>query len=185
MRGDGSTRRARRVGSVAGVVALLAAATAVALAGSARPAGSAGAAPGGSGCGTTEVVHDDRQPAWTESAALPSGVPYVVSEDGDVVGVLFGAPLRAGKGVDRQNKILWVVRTPRRGRPLRISGHPRHRSAPSARLVQPADAEPGEIYPMYVDVPTAGCWHLTLRWAGNVDHVDLRYEAATGALRSG
>ncbi len=42
---------------------------------------------------------------------------------------------------------------------------------------RPPDSSPGEIYPSYVNVPTAGCWHLTLHWAGHTDWIDLHYNS--------
>jgi hypothetical protein len=29
--------------------------------------------------------------------------------------------------------------------------------------------------PSIVDLPSPGCWALTLRWSGHVDHLDLEY----------
>jgi hypothetical protein len=36
-------------------------------------------------------------------------------------------------------------------------------------------ASPGYIYPSIVNVPSSGCWHLTLSWEGNHADLDLRY----------
>ncbi|WP_432868853.1 hypothetical protein [Microbispora rosea] len=34
---------------------------------------------------------------------------------------------------------------------------------------------PGGPGPSGVDLPEAGCWHVTLRWSGHVDTLRLRY----------
>jgi hypothetical protein len=77
-----------------------------------------------------------------------------------------------GRGRMRSNQAL-----PRRGSPLTIEARPLHASTPLIRHAWPADSSPGEIYPSYVNVPTAGCWRLTLRWARHTDWIDLRYQA--------
>jgi hypothetical protein len=69
------------------------------------------------------------------------------------------------------------MRRARHGSPLGISATPLHASAPVIRSSWPADSSPGEIYPSSVNVPTPGCWQLTLRWAGHTDLIDLLYEA--------
>ena len=77
--------------------------------------------------------------------------------------------------MNHANKILWIMRLPRNGSPLTIEATPLHAAAPRVRLAWPADSSPGEIYPSYVNVPTAGCWQIALRWAGHTDRLDLRY----------
>jgi hypothetical protein len=90
-------------------------------------------------------------------------------------GFLFGYPLRAGHPQNRRNKILWVMGLPRNGSALDISGHPLAVSKPSIHKTEPANSSPGEIYPSYVDVPQAGCWHFDLSWSGQHAAVDLDY----------
>ena len=91
-----------------------------------------------------------------------------------MVGMLFGAPLRAGSRDDgRSNKILWISREPRNGATLEITGTSERGGSMSAS--QSADASPGEIYPSIVDVPAPGCWHLNLAWGPNTATVDLYY----------
>lgn len=130
------------------------------------------------GCGGTEVRHGNL-PGWTRDAGAPSDLPYVVSAEGNLVGTLFGAPLRApAPGVGRQNKILWIVREARGGQPLALSLHRVDGPAADVTTSEEADSGPGEIYPSIVDVPVAGCWHVTARWNGNTANLDLRYESA-------
>jgi hypothetical protein len=82
--------------------------------------------------------------------------------------------LRAGHPVDPANKVLWVVRAPRHGRPLRIVAR---RGGATVRISRAADSGPGEIYPSYVDLPKAGCWRLTLAWGPHRARIDV---AVTG-----
>jgi hypothetical protein len=99
-----------------------------------------------------------------------------VSTHGDVAGFLFGDPLRSGHPNNPTNKILWVVKQPRNGRPLYVTGHPLDAASPLTHDTQPADSSPGEIYPSIIDEPTAGCWQMTLAWNGHTDTVDLPYQ---------
>ena len=51
------------------------------------------------------------------------------------------------------------------------------RGSAVTHYVKSADSSPGEIYPSIVDVPSPGCWHFTLSWAGHHDEIDLLYVA--------
>lgn len=131
------------------------------------------------GCGATKLYRG-RVPAWTapalsNSSPGPPPWPHALSGRGFVIALVFGYPLRAGNPSDRANKILWIMRLPRHGSPLSIQAKPLHASAPLVTHQWPADSSPGEIYPSAVNVPTAGCWRLTLRWARHTDWIDLRY----------
>jgi hypothetical protein len=133
------------------------------------------AAPGkGTGCGDT-LISPGKLPGWTADAGLPPDVPYAVSREANVVAVLFGYPLRAGEREDgRSNKILWEMRDPRNGKPLHLTARPLAGGS-SVSLTREADSGPGEIYPSTVDVPTPGCWHMTLEWNGHTATIDLPY----------
>jgi len=109
------------------------------------------------------------------SAHPPSGVPYALSQHGNVAAILFGNPLRSGHPTGHSNKILWIVREPRNGQPLHVTARALHLASPAVRVVDAADSSPGEIYPSILDVPTRGCWHLMLQWGGNRATLDLRY----------
>jgi hypothetical protein len=103
-----------------------------------------------------------------------------VAHDGTAVAVMFGFPLRAGTPTDPRNKVLWIMRLPRRGSPLRISASPVGGGGGARARVHsswPANSGPGEIYPSYVNVPHAGCWRVTVRWAHHTDTIDLPYRA--------
>ena len=105
-------------------------------------------------------------------------MPYVVSDDGGVVGFIFGYPLRSGHPTERANKILRVVRLPRNGQPLTIIARPTGTSGPVVSTMQPANSGPGEIYPTIVDVPDAGCWDLNLEWDSHTATLRLHFNLA-------
>ncbi len=131
-------------------------------------------------CGSTPVkrgaVPRWTAPAWsTSSPGFASHLRYAVSAGGNVVAVLFAYPLRAGRPENPANKILWIVRQPRRGQPLHIRAQPMGFSAPGVTTSWPANSSPGEIYPSIDNVPRPGCWRFALRWAGHTDTVALRY----------
>jgi hypothetical protein len=131
------------------------------------------------GCGGTKLYHG-AMPSWTtpamsDSSGGPPPWPYALSHRHNVAALVFGYPLRAGNPVGRQNKILWIMRLPRKGLPLHITARPLRMSRPVIEESVPADSSPGEIYPSYVNVPKAGCWRISLRWAGHSDEMTLRY----------
>jgi hypothetical protein len=100
-----------------------------------------------------------------------------VADRGTAAGFIWGYPLRAGNPSDPSNKILWIMRLPRHGSRLVIRATPLHAPTPVVTLTRPADSGPGEIYPSIVNVPRAGCWRLTLHWAGHEDTLDLAWAA--------
>ena len=135
------------------------------------------ARPTSGGCGQTQV-YTGPVPDWLDAAAghnVPAGRPYVIAAPAIAAGFLFAYPLRAGQSPYAGNKILWAVRTPRRGSVLEIDGHPLGSSQPTVHDSRPANSSPGEIYPDGVDVPSAGCWHLSLSWATGHAEIDLAY----------
>jgi hypothetical protein len=128
------------------------------------------------GCAATGLLLG-ASPAWARSARPPA-IRYALSDEGNAAAYLFGYPLRAGSPADPDDKVLWVVRRPRDGLPLRLTGRLLGASAPrTVSSTWPADSSPGEIYPSIVNVPVPGCWRFTLAWNGHRDSVDLRYVA--------
>jgi hypothetical protein len=117
-------------------------------------------------------------PAWARAgfSSPKPRIPHVLGARGHIVAILFGYPLRSPPAQDRNNKILWVARVVPPGRSdLRIAAQRwdagRPIGAPVTRRVDPG---PG---PSIVDLPAAGCWRLTLRWAGRIDTLDLDYSS--------
>jgi hypothetical protein len=103
-------------------------------------------------------------------------MPYVLGKSAKIAAILFGNPLQSPPAEDHNNKILWVSHAPSvPGSDLRISAQrmagPMPLGAPVARSVM---GSPG---PSIINLPSAGCWRLTLRWSGRVDTLDLRYIA--------
>ena len=99
-------------------------------------------------------------------------LPHIVGRSGRVAALVFGYPLLSPSSPDRANKVLWVSRAPLKpASDLRISARRmlglRELGRPESRRVV---GGPG---PSYLDLPTAGCWRLTLRWSGHVDTLDV------------
>ena len=118
-------------------------------------------------------------PAWARAGFSTdgSGIPHVLGRAGTIVGILFGAPLSAPPAPDRSNKILWVSQAPVTGRSA--ADHARLNGA-TETVTREVAGGPG---PSIIDLPRAGCWHLTLTWWGNTDTMDLMYQP--GATQSG
>lgn len=151
----------------------------LAFAGCRDDGGTSGAIPDGAhevsgGCGTT-VLYTGGREDWTSGANGPVDLVQATSNEGNVVAFLFASPLRAGEPENPANKILWVVKEPRNGSDLVISGHPLDADAPTVAQSELADSSPGEIYPSIVNVPSSGCWQFSLRWNGNTDSIELPY----------
>jgi hypothetical protein len=123
-------------------------------------------------CATLGTTPDDIPP-WAEPANPPSGVPHADSPDGNVLAVVFANPLSSPPDARHNNKILWVVRQARDGKPLVITAT--RAGSRAVRVTQPANSAPGEIYPTIIDVPKPGCWHFALAWNGHHASINLRY----------
>jgi hypothetical protein len=136
------------------------------------------AATGTSAPGDCRTRTADEIPPWARSANPPSGVAHALSDDGNVAYFIFSDPMIAGHRTDRENKILWIVRQPRDGQPLKITATLPGSTLDPVHYSFPADSAPGEIYPSVVDVPAPGCWHLELAWNGHRSSVDLGYGAS-------
>ena len=127
-------------------------------------------------CAAPSTATNDA-PSWTASANPPLGVPHMLSPDGNVFAVVFGDPLAAPPRTDKKNKILWIVRQPRDGKPLEITATLPGSDERAVHVSQPANSGPGEIYPSIVDVPVPGCWRFDLKWNGHHSTINLRYES--------
>ena len=119
-------------------------------------------------------IHRGAPPSWSAPAWSDSSpgfkLPYSLAS-GDSAAAFFWVRLRAGHPIDPANKILWVMRYPRHGSPLRILARYGATPALVARSSWPADSSPGEIYPSYLNLPKPGCWRLTLRWSSHIAHL--------------
>ena len=108
-------------------------------------------------------------PGWARSGFSPPDqpVPFVLGERGTILGVLFGQPLSAPAAPDRGNKILWVTSDPHPPGSLTIT------AALDGTVTTLAVPEgPG---PSLVDLPTPGCWRLTLAWPDHTDRAAIAY----------
>lgn len=124
-------------------------------------------------------IHHGAPPSWTAPAfSSSSRLPYSLAS-GDKAAAFFFAPtLRAGHPTNPANKVLWIVRLPRDGSPLRITARSGGRTV---RASWPDNSSPGQIYPSYVDLPTPGCWVITLGWHGHRATIDLQVHPRASA----
>jgi hypothetical protein len=110
-------------------------------------------------------------PSWARTGfSEPEPVmPFASSASGNVVAILFGNELAAPARPDVGNKVLWVWK--------QYPADPQAVKA-SARLDGTGPVVtaglPTPTGPSYVDLPTPGCWRLTLSWPGGSDTIDLR-----------
>lgn len=115
-------------------------------------------------------------PVWARAGfteARPR-MRYELGASGRIAAIPFG-PLNSPPAPGRNNKILWVSRVPPAspGAALRILAQrmtgTRRDGAAVTRVV------PGGPGPSIINLPSPGCWRLTLRWAGRTDQLDLQY----------
>jgi hypothetical protein len=140
---------------------------------SAAPEPTPSAMPGG--CGTTTIGLGDL-PSWASSAGVSGPSLSVRSHEGNLVGVIFGAPLTAPPRENGpSNKILWIVREPRNGSDLVLTLRKQTGSDPIT-VREGSNSGPGEIYPSIVDVPAPGCWGVVAEWDGRRATLELNYQ---------
>jgi hypothetical protein len=128
-----------------------------------------------SACVPAPIQHG-APPSWSQAAWSASSpdfrIPYALAS-GDTAGAFFFAdPIHAGHPENPSNKVLWVVGSPRNGNSLRIVAR-RPGSSKVVRMQFPANSGPGEIYPSGVDLPSAGCWKLSLAWGAHRASIDV------------
>jgi hypothetical protein len=103
-------------------------------------------------------------------------MPHVLGSASKIAAILWAVPLQSPPPKDHDNKILWVSRrTPVTRSDLRISAQRMTDSKPVGAPVSRSVA--GGPGPSIIDLPSAGCWRLTLRWSGQVDTLELHYVA--------
>jgi hypothetical protein len=100
-------------------------------------------------------------------------IPHVLGRSQRIVAILFGYPLLSPPSARRKNKILWVARRTPNASALRISAQRMSGSSTvGAPVTRKVSGGPG---PSIVNLPSPGCWRLTLRWSGRMDTLDLSY----------
>jgi hypothetical protein len=119
-------------------------------------------------------------PVWARDGFEPpdQSVPHVVGVGGDIVGVVFAQPLHALASAGTENKVLWVARpgaTADSGDSLGTELTIRARLNGVGTTTSTTLA--GGPGPSVVDVPSPGCWTVTLTWSGRTDLVALPYQA--------
>ena len=101
-------------------------------------------------------------------------MPYVLGEAGKIAAIQWADPLVSPPSARYNNKILWVSRRPTTpGSDLQISAQ---KVVGNIRVGRPVRRTvTGGPGPSIINLPSAGCWQLTLRWSGRRDTLDLRY----------
>jgi hypothetical protein len=98
-------------------------------------------------------------------------VPFVRSRSGNVVAILFGGHLYSPPRGDVSNKVLWVWR--------QLPGGATGDVTMTARLAGTnkvvSSGLPRPEGPSTVDLPSSGCWRITLHSPAGTDTIDLDY----------
>ena len=116
-------------------------------------------------------------PSWAR-AGFSSPKPtmnYELGQHGRIVALLWAYPLLYPPPTTHNNKILWVSKVPAGGPPLIIAAQRVAGRKPVGRAVHLQ--VPGGPGPSIINLPAAGCWHLSLTWSGRSDTLDLDYLA--------
>jgi hypothetical protein len=178
LRCRGRMGRSRFLSRVAAgsAAALAAAVVAAGLTGASRAGSAAAASSRSSACRASVIA--GVLPGWARAGFSDPRprMPYVLGRARKIAAILWADPLRSPPAKDHNNKILWVSRAPAvPGSALRISAQRMTGSTPvGAPATRDVMGSPG---PSIINLPSAGCWRLTLRWSGRVDTLDLRYVA--------
>jgi hypothetical protein len=113
-------------------------------------------------------------PTWARGGFSDPRIPHVVGKSQRIVAILFGYPLRSPPRQQRRNKILWVTRRTPDASALRIHAQRMSGYMPIGSPVRrKVSGGPG---PSIINLPSPGCWRLTLRWSGRADSLDLSYQ---------
>ena len=115
-------------------------------------------------------------PIWARAgfSSPKPRMPYVLGQDRQIAAIQFANPLVSPPSKRYNNKILWVSRRPSApGSDLQIRAQKLVGDTPVGPLVhRTVTGGPG---PSIINLPSAGCWQLKLRWSGRSDTLDLRY----------
>jgi hypothetical protein len=121
----------------------------------------------------------DVLPAWARdgfSETWPHAA-YLLGDDGDIAAILFNQPLTAPPRERVSNKILWVAYPDAKADATPVDPTPdlhirAQLDGTSTTVTRTVEGGPG---PSIIDLPEAGCWHLTLRWGPYADTMSLMY----------
>lgn len=115
-------------------------------------------------------------PTWARAGFSSSRprMPFVLGKAGKIAAIQWADPLVSPPSARYNNKILWVSRrTSVPGSDLQISAQKLVGDTLVGRLVhRTVTGGPG---PSIINLPSAGCWQIKLRWSGRSDTLDLRY----------
>jgi hypothetical protein len=115
-------------------------------------------------------------PTWARagfSSPKPQ-MPFVLGQNGMIAAIQFANPLVSPPSPRYNNKILWVSRRPSTpGSALQISARKLVGNNPAGPAVH--QTVTGGPAPSIINLPSAGCWQLKLRWSDHSDTIDLRY----------
>lgn len=115
-------------------------------------------------------------PTWARSGftARKPRMPYLLGARGSIAAILWADPLLSPPPKDHNNKILWVSRlSTGTGTDLRIFA----RRVVGSTLIGPVIKRRvrGGPGPSIINLPTAGCYQVELRWSGHTDTLRLDY----------
>jgi hypothetical protein len=96
-------------------------------------------------------------------------MPHVLGDNGEIVAIFWVShhPLVVPAIEGRNNKILWVARSP--ASPLKVQAT---LAGSSQTVTQTLADGPG---PSTIDLPVAGCWSFDLSWGNHHDRLRLSY----------
>jgi hypothetical protein len=117
-------------------------------------------------------VSRDALPVWARGGfnGDGSGTPHVISENGDLIAILFDYPPSSSSDPQEGTKILWKSRPQQQPmQPLQIEATLAGTSTPVMRQIREGAG------PSRVQLPAAGCWRLVLSWSGHQDRMTLQF----------
>lgn len=124
-----------------------------------------------SGCHS--VVVTGPMPAWADAGfSKDASFPHVFGEFERIVAVPFAGTLVASTSVEPRNKVLLIARAPLQGPVLLTIDAQRDGDGEVVHRERADGPGPGTL-----DMPSAGCWRMTLHWADQTDVIDLEYVA--------
>ncbi len=123
-------------------------------------------------------------PSWARAGFTPPDqpVPQVLGLHGDILGVVFGDPLRAPAVEGHGNKILWLARPVGESHATVVGGDQSPDLKIHATLNGSALAVDRQVVggpgPSIIDMPAAGCWTFALTWSAHHDSLAVPYSSS-------